>query len=127
MASSQSEHLIQSGSQVEGVFVLAAPVKGAGDRETLRALLDQLKSRYSAFAIVLASIVGDEVRLIAGVSSDCLQYFNATALLNQVAHQVGGKGGGRPEMAQGAGSNPSALVPALKTVLPWVTDFFSKQ
>lgn len=116
-----NRQLGQLGDQAQdlGRFkVLAAELKGV-DRETLRSTLDQLKQSLGSAAIVLGTVQQDQVQLVAAVTPDCLPYFDATALLNQVAHQVGGKGGGRPEMAQGGGTDPRALSGALASVAGW--------
>ena len=119
-ANRQVDHLGQQAVNVAGIKVLAAELQGA-DRDTLRNTLDQLKQELGRSAIVLSTVSQDrQIQIVASVTQDCLPYFNATQLLNQVAHQVGGKGGGRPEMAQGGGNHPQALALALHSVTDWV-------
>ena len=115
----QSDSIVQQAIAVNGVNVLAAELKNA-DRDTLRNTLDKLKQKMEPAAIVLASVQDAKVQLVAGLSKSCLDHFNATELLNQVAHQIGGKGGGRPDLAQGGGDNPAALAKALASVVDWV-------
>ncbi len=119
MANQQMSSLKDEAIAVGDISVLAKELEGA-DRDTMRNILDSLKQQLPAVAIVLATVKDGDVQLVSGVSKDCLPFFNASQLLNQVAHQVGGKGGGRPEMAQGGGTNPQALKPALASVLEWV-------
>lgn len=119
LAKQQTSSLAHQAEEVAGVQVLVANM-GAVDRDTLRSTLDQLKQQFDKAAIVLASVKDNHVVLVSGVSKNCLPYFNATELLNQVAHQVGGKGGGRADMAQGGGNQPQALPAALASVKPWV-------
>jgi alanyl-tRNA synthetase len=88
--------------------------------KTLRDTLDQLKGKLKSSAIVLAASEGDKVSLIAGVTQDLIAKVKAGELVNFVASQVGGKGGGRPDMAQAGGTNPAALPKALESVKGWV-------
>ncbi|MDX1320851.1 MAG: DHHA1 domain-containing protein, partial [Oceanospirillum sp.] len=81
---------------------------------------DQLKNKLGRCALVLAAVNGDKVSLIAGVSKDLTGQIKAGELVNHVATQVGGKGGGRPDMAQAGGSDPAALPAALESVQAWV-------
>ena len=90
------------------------------DREMLLNTLDRLKQQFDTYAIVLATVGDNSVQLVAAVSKNCLDKFNATELLNCVAHRVGGKGGGRPDLAQGGGDNPEELESALGAVTEWV-------
>jgi len=91
--------------------VLAAKLDGA-DKKTLLSTMDQLKNKLGNAAVVLASVDGDKISLVAGVT--------AGDLVKSVAEQVGGKGGGRPDMAQAGGNNPAALDGALAAVPDWV-------
>lgn len=90
------------------------------DRSALRDLLDQLRSRFSTYAIVLALVVDGKIHIVAGVSQDLTKTFKAGDLLKHVAQQVGGKGGGRPDFAQGGGDQPEHLNTALQSVMTWV-------
>ncbi len=90
------------------------------DRSALRDLLDQLRSRFSTYAIVLALVVEGKIHIVAGVSQDLTKTFKAGDLLKHVAQQVGGKGGGRPDFAQGGGDQPEHLNTALQSVMTWV-------
>jgi alanyl-tRNA synthetase len=119
MAASQGDDLAGSAVEVKGVKVLAAKLEGA-DVKTLRETLDQLKSKLKSSAIVLASSEGEKVSLIAGVTQDLIARVKAGELVNFVALQVGGKGGGRPDMAQAGGTNAAALPAALDSVRGWV-------
>ena len=105
--------------RVNGVRVLATRVDG-GDRHSLRAVLDGLKSELDRAAIVLASVEDGKVRLIAGVTRELCGRVKADELVNFVAGQVGGKGGGRPDMAEAGGDNPAMLDAALVGVPGWV-------
>ncbi|HTS85853.1 MAG TPA: DHHA1 domain-containing protein, partial [Usitatibacter sp.] len=106
---------------VKGVKVLAAKLDGA-DVKTLRDTLDQLKGKLKSSAIVLAASEGEKVSLIAGVTQDLVARVKAGELVNFVASQVGGKGGGRPDMAQAGGTNAAALPKALESVRGWVEE-----
>ncbi len=104
---------------VNGVKVLAAVIADA-DVKSLRDTLDQLKSKLGSAAIVLAAVNDDKVSLVAGVTKDHTDRIKAGELVNMVAVQVGGKGGGRPDMAQAGGNDPAALDAALRSVPEWV-------
>ena len=119
MASSQGDDLAGQASDVGGVKVLAAAMEGA-DVKTLRETLDKLKTTLKSAAIVLGSSEGGKVSLIAGVTSDLTGRIKAGELVNFVARQVGGKGGGRPDMAQAGGTEPAKLAQALASVKGWV-------
>ena len=121
MATSQGQDLAGSAVDVKGVKVLAARLDGA-DVKTLRDTLDQLKGKLKTGAIVLAAAEGEKVSLIAGVTQDLVAKVKAGELVNFVASQVGGKGGGRPDMAQAGGTNPAALPKALASVSGWVAE-----
>ena len=99
--------------------MLAANLAGA-DATALRETLDKLKDKLKSAAIVLASSGEGKVSLIAGVTADLTGKLKAGELVNFVAQQVGGKGGGRPDMAQAGGTNPAALPSALASVQAWV-------
>ncbi|MBQ0724416.1 MAG: alanine--tRNA ligase [Cycloclasticus sp.] len=119
LAKSASGDLASQAVDVDGIKVLAAKVEGA-DVKTLRDLVDQLKNKLNQAAIVLATVDNDKITLIAGVSKDQTKRIKAGDLVNSVALQVGGKGGGRPDMAQAGGDNPAALDGALQSVPDWV-------
>jgi alanyl-tRNA synthetase len=121
MATSQGQDLALSAVDVKGVKVLAVSLEGA-DSKTLRETMDKLKDRLKSSAIVLASSEGEKVSLIAGVTQDLIAKVKAGELVNFVASQVGGKGGGRPDMAQAGGTNAAALPKALESVRGWVEE-----
>jgi alanyl-tRNA synthetase len=121
LANQQSGSLSDQAIDVNGIQVLAVELPEI-DRETLRHMLDRLKSDLTSYAIVLATVEKGAVQLVAGVSKDCLPSFNATELLNTVASRVGGKGGGRPDLAQGGGDDPEQLESALGRVVDWVRE-----
>jgi alanyl-tRNA synthetase len=119
LAMGESQDLASRAVDVKGVKVLATTVDGA-DAKTLRETLDQLKNKLKSAAIVLGSVEGGKVTLIAGVTSDLTAKIKAGDLVNHVATQVGGKGGGRPDMAQAGGTEPAKVAAALGSVLQWV-------
>ncbi|MGF6857143.1 alanine--tRNA ligase [Paraburkholderia sp. CI3] len=119
MASSQGDELAGQAIEIGGVHVLAATLEGA-DVKTLRETVDKLKDKLKSAAIVLASVEGGKVSLIAGVTADASKKVKAGELVNFVAQQVGGKGGGRPDMAQAGGTEPANLPAALAGVKGWV-------
>jgi alanyl-tRNA synthetase len=119
-AASQGDDLASSAVDVKGVKILAAKLEGA-DAKTLRDTLDQLKNKLKTSAIVLAAADGERVSLIAGVTADLINRVKAGELVNYVAGQVGGKGGGRADMAQAGGTDSKALPKALASVQEWVT------
>ncbi|MDN7489744.1 alanine--tRNA ligase [Burkholderia sp. AU45274] len=119
LASSQGDELAQQAVEIGGVFVLAATLDGA-DAKTLRETVDKLKDKLKSAAIVLAAVEGGKVSLIAGVTPDASKKVKAGELVNFVAQQVGGKGGGRPDMAQAGGTEPANLPGALAGVKGWV-------
>ncbi|HYX64276.1 MAG TPA: alanine--tRNA ligase [Burkholderiales bacterium] len=119
LASSQGEDLAAQAVDVKGAKVLAATLEGA-DAKTLRETMDKLKDRLKSAAIVLGAVNDGKVALIAGVTADLTGRVKAGELVNYVAQQVGGKGGGRPDMAQAGGSDPAGLPGALQSVKSWV-------
>lgn len=120
LASSQGNDLTAQAREINGIQVLAAQLDNA-DAKVLRETLDQLKDKWPTCAIVLGAVADDKVVLIAGVSADVTQRIKAGELVNFVAQQVGGKGGGRPDMAQAGGTQPEHLTTALTSVQDWVT------
>jgi alanyl-tRNA synthetase len=119
MASSQGSDLASQAVEVNGLKVLAARLDGA-DTQVLRDTLDQLKNKLGSAAVVLAAVNGEKVSLIAGVTKDQTARLKAGELVNFVASQVGGKGGGRPDMAQAGGNQPGNLDAALASVKGWI-------
>ncbi len=119
MASSQGDELLAQAVDIKGIKVLAVTLEGA-DVATLRAVMDKMKDKLKTAAIVLAAVEDGKVSLIAGVTADATSKVKAGELVNHVAQQVGGKGGGRPDMAQAGGTDPSALPAALASVSGWV-------
>ncbi len=121
MAASQGDDLAACAVDVKGVKVLAARLEGA-DVKMLRDTLDQLKNKLKSSAIVLAASEGERVSLIAGVTADLIAKVKAGELVNHVAQQVGGKGGGRADMAQAGGTDAAGLPKALASVQGWVAE-----
>ncbi|HQC30069.1 MAG TPA: DHHA1 domain-containing protein, partial [Methylotenera sp.] len=120
LASTQGDDLVSQAIEVAGVKVLAATLEGA-DANALRETMDKLKDKLKSAAIVLASINEGKVSLAAGVTNDLVAKLKAGDLVNHVASQVGGKGGGKPDMAMAGGTDASALPKALASVKDWVT------
>ncbi len=121
LASSQGDDLADQAVEVGGMKVLAATLDGA-DVPTLRETMDKLKDKLKSAAIVLGAVADGKVSLIAGVTPDLTAKLKAGELVNFVAQQVGGKGGGRPDMAQAGGTEPDKLPAALAAVPGWVGD-----
>ncbi|MDH3406997.1 MAG: alanine--tRNA ligase [Gammaproteobacteria bacterium] len=119
LAAGGSKDLAAEAKEVKGVNVLATRLDGM-DAKGLREALDRLKDKLAPAAIVLAAVADDKVMLIAGVTKDLAGRLHAGELVNQVATGVGGKGGGRPDMAQAGGTNPAGLKAALDAVPKWV-------
>jgi len=119
LASSQGDDLADQAIAVGSAKVLAAKLDGA-DAKTLRETMDKLKDKLKSAAIVLGAVEDDKVTLIAGVTADLTAKVKAGELVNFVAQQVGGKGGGRPDMAQAGGTEPAKLPEALASVGDWV-------
>ena len=118
-AVARGEDLASQAVAVNGTLVLAATLEGA-DAKTLRETLDKLKDRLKSAVIVLSVVSEGKVSLIAGVTPDLVGKVKAGELVNYVAQQVGGKGGGRPDMAQAGGTEPAKLPAALQSVQSWV-------
>jgi len=119
LATQTGRDLTAEAVEVNGVKVLATRLDGV-DNKALRDTMDQLRDKLGSAAIVLATVEDDKVRLVAGVSKDQTSRLKAGELVNMVAIQVGGKGGGRPDMAQAGGSQPEKLDGALQSVAEWV-------
>ncbi len=121
LASTQSEELSEQAQEIKGIKVLTANLDGANPK-TLRETLDKLKDKLKTCVIVLGTIENGKITLIAGVSENLIKQIKAGELVNFVAQQVGGKGGGRPDMAQAGGTQPGQLPAALESVAHWVND-----
>ncbi len=121
LASSQGDELLAAAVDVKGLKVLAAMLEGA-DAKTLRDTMDKLKDKLKTAAIVLATVEGGKVQIAAGVTNDSVGKVKAGELVNFVAQQVGGKGGGKPDMAMAGGTEPAKLVAALASVQAWVAE-----
>ncbi|WP_290647810.1 alanine--tRNA ligase [Aquisalimonas sp.] len=121
LSSQAGGDLVGSAVDVNGIQVVASMLEG-GDAKSLRDTVDQLKNRLVSAAVVLATVEGEKVRLVAGVTSDLTDRVKAGDLVNAVAEQVGGRGGGRPDMAQAGGTQPERLPDAMKSVPEWVRE-----
>ena len=121
LASAQGDELLGQAVEVKGLKVLAARLEGA-DAKTLRETMDKLKDKLKTAAIVLAAVDGAKVQLAAGVTADSVAKVKAGELVNFVAQQVGGKGGGKPDMAMAGGTDASKLAEALASVQAWVAE-----
>ncbi|WP_435627060.1 alanine--tRNA ligase [Candidatus Ferrigenium straubiae] len=119
LASAQGDELVNQAQDIGGVKVLAARLEGA-DATALRETMDKLKDKLGNAAIVLAAVDGDKISLAAGVTSGLTAKIKAGELVNMVAQQVGGKGGGRPDMAMAGGTQPENLAAALASVSVWL-------
>ena len=115
----QGDALIDAAVDVKGAKVLAATLEGA-DVNALRTTMDKMRDKLKSAIVVLASTAGGKVTLISGVTSDLTGKIKAGELVNFVAQQVGGKGGGRPDMAQAGGTDPDKLPAAMASVQAWV-------
>jgi len=121
LASSAGSDLAAQAEDINGIKVLAAKLQDT-DARALRDIVDQLKQKLGTAAIVLATVNGDKVSLAAGVTKDATDRIKAGELVNHVACQVGGKGGGRPDMAMAGGNDPAAVDGALASVAAWVAE-----
>ena len=121
MASGQGEDIVAKAKTVNGVTMLATVLPDS-DVALLRQTVDQLKAKLKSAVILLASVNGEKVILIAGVTNDLTDKFKAGELVNYVANQVGGKGGGRPDLAQAGGTNPDTLNAAIDSVSGWISE-----
>jgi alanyl-tRNA synthetase len=119
LASSQGSDLANQAIETNGIKILAAQLDNV-DIKQLRHTLDQLKNKLTTAVIVLATVKAGKVTLLAGITSNLTHQFKAGELVNHVAQQVGGKGGGRPDMAQAGGNDPTHLETALQSVIDWV-------
>ena len=121
VAASHGDDLVAQAVDIDGLKVLAAKIDGA-DPKALRETVDRLKSRLGSAAVVLATVNGGKVALVAGVTKDSTGRIEAGTLANHVARQVGGRGGGRPELAQAGGNDPSRVDQAISSVQGWVRE-----
>ncbi|KGK18482.1 alanine--tRNA ligase [Vibrio navarrensis] len=121
LASQASASLTDQVKQIAGVNVLVAKLDGA-DNKALRGMVDELKNQLGSGIIMLGNVADDKVGLIAGVTNDLTSKVKAGELVNMVAQQVGGKGGGRPDMAQAGGTDAGALPAALESVDAWLAE-----
>lgn len=121
LAAAQGSELAEQALDVNGLRVLAAKIDGI-DPKGLREAVDQLKQKLGSAVVVLATVAGDKVSLVAGVTPDGTAHIAAGPLVNFVASQVGGRGGGRPDLAQAGGNDPSKLDQALQAVPAWVKE-----
>jgi alanyl-tRNA synthetase len=120
LASAQGDELLKQALDIKGVKLLVAKLDGA-DTKTLRESMDKLKDKLKTAVIVLGAVDGDKVQIAAGVTNDTTAKVKAGELANFVAAQVGGKGGGKPDMAMAGGTEPAKLAAALASVEAWVT------
>jgi alanyl-tRNA synthetase len=118
---SANDDLLSQVDNIAGINVVAASIQNA-DAKALRYMADKLKDQLESAVVVLATVENDKISLVASVTKDCSAAMPAGELINFVAMQVGGKGGGRPDMAQAGGDKPEALTAALKSVFSWVRE-----
>jgi alanyl-tRNA synthetase len=118
LAANQGDEILSLVQNVNGVKFIAAKVDS--DSKSLRELIDQVKNKLGSGVALLAVVEGDKVSMIAGVTADLTAKVKAGDLLGYVASQIGGKGGGRPDMAQGGGTEPAKLDGALASVNAWL-------
>ena len=121
LAANAGANLLSQVVKVNGQQVLVAKLDDI-DPKNLRTTLDELKQRLHSGVLLLATVSEGKVSLIAGVTKDLTNKVKAGDLVNQVAQQVGGKGGGRPDMAQAGGTEPGSLPAALESVVPWLEE-----
>jgi alanyl-tRNA synthetase len=115
LASNQGDDLVTQAQEVKSIKLLCTVVKGVSGKD-LRDIADKLKDKLGSAVIVLAVVTNDKVSLVAGVTKDLTKQYQAVKILNHVAQQIGGKSGGRPDMAQGGGTQPEHLTKALASV-----------
>ncbi|WP_027328974.1 alanine--tRNA ligase [Marinimicrobium agarilyticum] len=119
LATAGGGNLLDEAKEVAGIKVLAVKLEGA-DSKSLRDSADQLKNKLGSGVVLLAAVEGEKVSLVAGVTKDLTGKLKAGDLMRDIAAKVGGKGGGRPDMAQGGGTDPAGLAAALESVPAWV-------
>ncbi|MGV0960703.1 MAG: alanine--tRNA ligase [Limnohabitans sp.] len=120
LASAQGDELAKQAVDIKGIKLLVATLEGA-DAKTLRDTMDKLKDKIKTAVIVLTAVDGEKVQIAAGVTADTVGKVKAGELASFVAAQVGGKGGGKPDMAMAGGTQSAALPAALASVQAWVT------
>jgi alanyl-tRNA synthetase len=121
LASAQGDELVNTAIDMGGTKLLAAQLPGA-DTKTLRESMDKLKDKLKTAVIVLAAVDGDKVQVAVGVTKDTTDRIKAGELVNFIAGQMGGKGGGKPDMAMAGGTEPAKLPAALASVQAWVAE-----
>lgn len=121
LAEATSQDLVQFAKDINGVQVLALKVEGL-DGKALKGVIDHLKSKFKTAVIVLAAVKENKVSIVAGVTNDLISKMNARDIVNLVAKQVGGKGGGRPDLAEAGGNQPEHLEKALQSIYTWVKE-----
>jgi len=121
LASGGSKDLLGEVKDIKGIKVMSSLLP-AGDAKSLREAVDKFKNQLGTAVVLLAVVEDDKVSLVAGVTKDCLSKVHAGELINHVALQIGGKGGGRPDMAQAGGDQPENLAVALDSVFNWVAE-----
>ncbi|NOI31543.1 alanine--tRNA ligase [Vibrio coralliilyticus] len=121
MAAAESANIMGKAQEINGVKVLVAAMQDA-DPKNLRTMVDDIKNQMGSGVVMLANINGEKIGLIAGVTKDLIGKVKAGDLVKMVAEQVGGKGGGRPDMAQAGGTDVEALPEAIKSVQPWLEE-----
>jgi alanyl-tRNA synthetase len=119
LANASGSDLMSGLKEINGVHVLSTVVEGA-DAKSLRSVADQVRSKLGKGVFLLAAVEGGKAALVAGVTNNLTDSLKAGDLLKHVTAQVGGKGGGRPDMAQGAATDISALPAAMESVYSWV-------
>ena len=120
-AAQESASLSSKAKNINGAKLLVTQLDNT-EPKLLRTMVDDLKNQLGSAIIVLATVSEDKVSLISGVTKDLTDRVKAGELIGFIAQQVGGKGGGRPDMAQAGGNDPAALPAALSSVESWVTD-----
>jgi alanyl-tRNA synthetase len=120
LATAGSGDVLSQAQEIAGVKVLVLNLEDA-DAKSLRDTADQFKNKLGTAVVLLATVEDDKVALVASVTQDITAKVKAGDLMRHVAEQLGGKGGGRPDMAQGGGTNVAGLAAALESVVPWVS------
>ena len=119
MAASQSDDLLDSAVEHNGIKILVKEIQGL-DAKALKDTVDLLKDKLKTCIVLLANVQDGKVQLVCGVSKDLISKVKAGDLVNHVAQQVGGKGGGKPDMAMAGGTQPGELKKALDSFGPWI-------
>jgi len=121
LATGAGADLTADAQDISGIKVLGTVVDGA-DASTLRQTLDHCKSKLGSGVVLLAAVDGEKISLVAGVTADLTDRVKAGDLMKEFAGRIGGKGGGRPDMAQGGGTDVAALKPVLSELSSWVAE-----